>query len=212
MPKENDLEKTMLNVRRAYRFLAEFTSRLQDIIKVMQDEFQLDYYRWEPYFNVVRSGRSSPVDRLSWAGFPLYNFNLLYLSSKSEQQLESDSWMLEIAIDLDDGVEKHDSGDLPDPTKFTPVDDVESGIYLIVYRCNHAASDSLDWYRAWQGLDYVDPYKPKKVQPMKDEKGNEFSTIFCYKKMEELGNKKNIQDFCRNAKGTFKDKLKVKIA
>jgi len=100
MPVESELKTALVDVRKAYRLLYYYTTRLIDLAQVISGHFDVDYY-----FYQVRPQSPAGWSRLlggpmtlsSWAWLLSYDFSILYLPKGADpNQPKAGQWMLEL--------------------------------------------------------------------------------------------------------------------
>ena len=209
-----NLTETMRNVRQAYRFLGDFNNRLQGVLQVLQDEFPSHSHCWWTPFPrdgfLSRKRTTAFLKGSSLDSLPFRNFLILY-SPVSEPKARSNSWLLEVEVDLDVGfhVGSEDRDGWPDPNNHSPVCASESRIHLAAWRCDKVEG-SPSWKDAWDSQKPLDPECQHKKQ-RRAENGFEFSVVVDYEPLEKLGNREKVQQFAQRAKDHFRKELNLKI-
>lgn len=205
MTEEKNLSETMLNVRQSYRFLGAFNESLNDIIRIVQDEFAgLTYYHWTPKYNLL-TRRTDPSKKWVWDALPYYNFSLLYLPEGVESGPSKGDWMLEVFVQLDCGFEEQIGSGAPDANSFSPVEQATSMMFLVAWRCEHVSGETQSWQRTWQqDLEYTDSNTKQVQEP---NIGQVFSSVEIGEDFENLGDEQKIRSFAQRAKELFKSEL-----
>lgn len=84
----NNIDNITLEARKAYRFLFEYQSRILDLMKFIQSNYDLKYYGGLPMFSdaAPQKGRGD-LDNWSWDWLNMYyyQFSFFYNNDKSEE-------------------------------------------------------------------------------------------------------------------------------
>ena len=129
---QDELQKALLDVRKAFRLLWLYQRRVLDIIHLITDKFNHEFYCWAP-MGGKPPGRmtTDPTDNWAWSMLPFYQLCLLYPPSDAILgQPKKGEWLLEIGIQSDDGFPIGEEETEPDPTQFPSVETCSSILSL----------------------------------------------------------------------------------
>ncbi len=200
----------MRNVRQAYRFLGGFNESLKDVVQLVMDEFAgLSYYHWTPRPFGILSRSMNPMSKSGWDALPYFNFSLLYLPDEAiaRRFARQGDWMFEICVELDSDFAAHDGSASSAPLRFDAVEDAESMISLVAWRCDVAVGDGPNWYNTWiNALEYgeVGTLNEAVIST-----GDKFTSYYVQENFEKLGSEKPIREFSKIARKEFLSELDV---
>ncbi len=199
------LDKTLTEVRYAYRFIWEFQKRVLDTVRLISEQFDDRlFYQWSNYkaSPVARTG-TSPFNFAPEHFLPLYGSSFLFTSSDPERaKLQKGNWMLEICVAY--------QADLPfDPaaSEFGTPETTQSIIRLIAWKCESEYSEGSTWlHDVWGSLDW----------PTLDSDGEIFTqldgsiiSVAISVNMSQLADRQQIIDFSSEAKNMILNRLNL---
>ncbi|MCH4541921.1 hypothetical protein [Ochrobactrum sp. A-1] len=204
------LDKTLTDVRYAYRFIWEFQQRVLDTVRLISEQFDdRIFYQWSNYkaSPVTRTG-TSPFSFVPEHFLPLYGASFLFLSADPElAKLQKGNWMLEICVVPDTAHLKAYLAEMPfDPlvSDFGTPETTQSEIRLVAWKCHGEYPEGSSWHRdVWSSLDW----------PPSDEEGDIFTqcdgdiiSIAVSRNMSQLSDRQQIIEFSEEAKVCFYNK------
>ncbi len=146
MPTPDEMKSALADVRRAYRLVWSYQRRVLDIVALIAGEFdEHEFYVWETYPRDRPAGRiKDPTGKWAWDLVPLHKASFLYLPPEADRNRPiSGQWMLEIAVETDDGFEDPETGDEPDAAEFDDAASCSSTVTLYAWLC--IASCERNW-------------------------------------------------------------------
>lgn len=207
------LDKTLTEVRYAYRFIWEFQQRILDTVRLISEQFDdLNFYQWSNYkeLPISRTG-TSPFNFVPEHFLPLYGASFLFTSSDPERaKLQQGNWMLEICVAPDTAHLKSFLAKLPfDPitSEFGTPETTQSVVRLVAWKCDSEYTEGSTWFHdVWRSLDW----------PTLDSDGEIFSqldgsiiSVAMSANMSQLSDRQQIIDFSLETKELILSKLNL---
>lgn len=205
------MDKTLAEVRYAYRFILEFQQRLLDTVRLISEQFDdRVFYQWSNYKGtpVSRTG-ISPFNNAPEQFLPLYGASFMYVSADADKaQVKPGNWMLEITLIPDTAHLLSFEADMPfDPLagEFGTPETAKSLIRLTAWKCNGELRDNANWlHTVWSSLEWPSLDVENELFTQLD--GNIVSVAIS-KDMSQLSDRQEILDFSAEAKNFFTSKL-----
>jgi hypothetical protein len=158
MPTQQDLQKALIDVRKAYRLLWIYQRHIVDVIGLISNLLQYSFWRWDTSQIGRIPGRATTnpfgEGEWIWSTLPLYRMSLLYFPNELDWNVQlRGQWMLEVFIESDTGSSANEDETEPGPSSFIPADQSETVLRLYAWYCTQ--DGSLDWFEdIWQKLDW----------------------------------------------------------
>lgn len=207
------LDKTLTEVRYAYRFLWEFQRRILDTVRLISDQFDdRHFYHWSNYkWAHGARGGTAPFNFFPEHFLPLYGASFLYLSTEHKKaRLQPENWMLEMCVIPDTApLKAFEAQEQFDPLelKFGAPEVTKSLIRLIAWKCEGKFPKNSTWFNhVWRGMDWPQLSADGEILSQGDGK---VTSVAFSREMTELADRQQIIDFATEAKSVFSSKLDV---
>lgn len=205
------LDKTLTEVRYAYRFICEFQQRILDTVRLISEQFDDRlFYQWSNYkaSPVARTG-TSPFNFAPEHFLPLYGASFLFTSSDIERaKLQKGNWMLEICVAPDTAHLKSYLADLPfDPvaSEFGTPETTQSIIRLVAWKCDSEYPGSSTWFQdVWRSLEW--PPLDSDGEIFKQLDGS-ITSVAMSVNISQLADRQQIIDFSSEVKELMASKM-----
>ena len=142
-----DFDKTLADVRRAYRIVAAYQQRVFHLLHQIREAFpSLSFSHWEPGYVEPPPRRNTDIIDISkrespvWSGLPYENFRVYLRSTdKKNAPLEQGEWLIDCWFAADTKLwesvwEEGPHIDGPDLSKLHSVKKTDSEVWMYVYR------------------------------------------------------------------------------
>jgi hypothetical protein len=205
MTGDDNLEPTLNDVRKAYRLIWLYQSRVMDIIRIIRDDFDYKFYGWISYPTKLGSSGVDPLDRPVWSMLPFYNIVLLHLPPGVDpNHPKRGEWMLELYIEADDSFFQRLRGESdPIPTELPPTE--QSGTYLSMRALYCTEDVDLNWYyKMWCEF-------PKQEGVIEEHSDPPVKSIWKRFEMSTLGDKEAVSRAVGEFKKMLTDKLELQF-
>ncbi|KAB2678084.1 hypothetical protein [Brucella tritici] len=207
------LDKTLTEVRYAYRYIWKFQQRILDTVRLISEQFDDRlFYQWSNYkaSPVARTG-TSPFNFAAEHFLPLYGASFLFTSSDPERaKVQKGNWMLEICVAPDTAHLKSYLADLPfDPvaSEFGTPETTQSIIRLIVWKCESEYSDGSTWlHDVWGSLDWPPLDTDGEIFTQLD---GSITSVAMSVSMSQLADRQQIIDFSSETKELILSKMNL---
>ena len=150
-----DLENTMLDVRKAYRLLHLYQQSVFELVQEIAKAFNYKFYRWVPKFEVATNEKIAPF---SWKGLgmlPMYDISFLFLDpSYDRKKPRQGEWLLDISVQSDDGYKVDHYRWILNQVEFEHIKEDSNtliGLYAIQFKGN---MNFHEWYDIWNNKKY----------------------------------------------------------
>jgi hypothetical protein len=155
MTGEDDLGQALNYVRKAYRLIWLYQTRIKDIIRIISDNFDHVFYAWDTDFGRPGTLGTDPINRPMWSMLPFYRIHLLHLPPGADtNHPKSGEWMFAISVEADDGFVQNNQSD-PVPTEFNAPEESKSWLSMCAFLCT--TDTHLNWYYdIWKKTDWLD--------------------------------------------------------
>ncbi|TCN30217.1 hypothetical protein [Sinorhizobium americanum] len=210
---ERSLSASLVDVRHAYRLLWDFQRRVLDTLKFVAQQFpEREFYQWQNNaVDAVPPARSDPTDYWAWSFLPLYHASVLYSrGGEGRAHPKIGDWLLEVRIMADTGWDFHDNRIEPDPSRFTGVDDAESKLSIMVFKCIDEVSDKENWFHhVWGKATWpedVGEVDDKGIIYMED---GPLAACQIDAPLSQMTTKDAVKAFCDRAKGLISERLGI---
>ncbi|WP_022964709.1 hypothetical protein [Halopseudomonas pelagia] len=150
------LYDALLDVRKAYRLLADYQQRMFELLAYIRDQLGADAYHHQYAYPLPKSLDGLEVrDNSGWRYLPFYDLSAIWLRPAGQQKAP---WDHHQAGDLMYGAwVRSDTGFDIYSGQFNsmPVEQARSELVLSVVVCDEPAAAPYNWYaKVWQGMDY----------------------------------------------------------
>ncbi|MGN7802500.1 hypothetical protein ACTJKE_07165 [Ensifer sp. 22521] len=210
---ERALSASLVDVRHAYRLLWDFQRRCLDTLKCVAQEFpELEFYQWQNNLaGTVPLARSNLLDTWAWTFLPFYNISVLYTrSGEGRAHPKVDDWLLEVRIVADTGWDLADQRIEPDPSRFVAVENTESKLSIMAFKCVGEVDPKSNWFHhVWGNASWPE----NEMDP--DEHGVSYFAeeplVACQidAPLSSLTTKETVRALCERAKQVISDKLSI---
>jgi hypothetical protein len=166
-----EIEKALVDVRKAYRLIYLYQRRVLDICRTISKELGLRSHSVRYWFERPAHDHIGK-DKWVWDMIPMYRINFLFIPVSSDYNSpKSGDWMLNIRILSDSGYPEEAKSE-PDPTRFTcrPED---SKTYIGLYAMLITPGD-----RNWRDLVNPNMKYPKKDDVVEVEGAKVCGSVF----------------------------------
>lgn len=199
-----DIRQTLLEARKAYRFLYEYQKRILDLVNFIGDKFGFSYQGGYPKFSVV-TPRYGKGDWTSWAwdwlNMYYYEFNF-----EGKEETNNNKIYFSIFVLNDTGFfkakEKNEKNEKADKEYTNTFEDVESSESKLIFVVGKKDWSEKELKGFWQELDFIleeveeKDFKQEKVfcksyslEDFADEK----SALVCIENFKTFSNEKGIK-------------------
>lgn len=149
------LQDALLDVRKAYRLLADYQQRMFELLGYIREQLGATAYHHE-YVYPLPQGLDGleKRDNSGWRYLPFYGLSAIWLKNKGQDapwdNHRPGDCMFGAWVRSDTGFDKH-SGQLSSE----PVEQTRSVLVLSVVVCDLPAPRPFNWYgKVWRGIDY----------------------------------------------------------
>lgn len=161
MKTEQDWDRAILDVRRAYQIAALYQRRLLDLLRLTTDAFgEHRFLKWDnAHVKLPPRPNVNPLVRFSWDFLPLHSFMLHLVPSATDGKvIQPGETMIEIYVTVDNELETPEpdqSGrkEDPDPTGWALPEQAESTISIFCWHYKGEEPWKTTWDAAWCGVD-----------------------------------------------------------
>lgn len=147
--KEN-IESALLEVRKSYRIINLYQTRIVDLAKVVGDFFEMDYYyRASPILGSAPDAATPPWTRWNWYFLPLQNVSFLFSKEDWLKKPKEGNWLLDVSFQADTGLDILNTSydKCPDPLKFKDASETKTSIGIYAFRIGKVSDSAWsNWY------------------------------------------------------------------
>jgi hypothetical protein len=213
---EKSFSAALVDVRHAYRLLADYQKRCLDMLTLIGQQFpETEFYYWKPStVSPVPIARTDPRDFWGWNFLPLYQSSLLLVPTHGGGGEPSvGDWLVEVRITSDTGWDMPDRRIEPDASKFISVDSADSQLSVMVFKCVSRPASGQNWFHhVWANTSW-----PEDIADS-DEDGliymEEGLLVACQLdvSLAQMMSKDAVKAFCDRAKRFIGKKLEISFA
>lgn len=214
MSEVSSVSSALLDVRHAYRLVADYQRRCLDMLTLIGQQFpDSQFYNWKTSNDTAATppARVDPRNFWSWNFLPLYQISLLLVRNNGGGSFpQVGDWLIEVRIITDTGFEFHDPRIEPDAAKFAPIEACESKLSIMCFKCVTEVPEGHNWlHHVWGGASWPEDLSSP------DENGliyiEDDNLVSCQVDvpLEHMTSKEAVKDFCGRAKKLFTAKLDI---
>jgi hypothetical protein len=210
---EKTFAAALVDVRHAYRLLADYQKRCLDMLTLIGQQFpETEFYNWKPSSLAPPPiARTDPRDFWSWNFLPLYQASVLFVpSSGGKSHPGVGDWLLEVRITSDTGWDMPDTRIEPDASNFVSVEASDSKLSVMVFKCVTRPPSEQNWFHSvWANTSWPEDIgEPDDTGVIYTEEGVLVAAQLDVS-LSQMTSKDAVKAFCDRAKTLIGRKLDI---
>lgn len=152
-----ELQKTLLDVRKAYRLMYLYQKHVLSTIERFVQEFSdAIFYWWSPVYYYPPPMRSTNLTkRWTWDLIPFFLTSIFYRYSGGDPDNHpKGDWLLEFTLITDSAADEcfEEASNEPSPLDFASPEEAETNLLVAMWFCKDDAK--FNWFKQWESLEY----------------------------------------------------------
>ncbi|MCZ7861200.1 hypothetical protein O9X98_07240 [Agrobacterium salinitolerans] len=176
---------------------------------------ETDFYNWTPSdLAAVPVSRTDPRDFWGWTFLPLYRTSMLLVPRDGGGALPRiGDWLVEVRVITDTGWEMQDRRIEPDASKFLSVEDADSKLSLMVFKCVGTVPQRQNWFHhVWGNASWPEDLEDADEDGLISMKEGILSACQIDVPLQQMTSKEAVKAFCERAKQLISRKLDIDFA
>jgi hypothetical protein len=147
------IENALLDVRKAYRLLADYQQRLIELLALIREELGAVHYYQEYRYKTPRDfARLERSDDAGWRFLPMSDISVLWMRDSAQEDSihfhKKGDLLIDVFVRSDTGNGQHGNDQ-------TPVEESSSELWIYFFLCMHPQEESHNWYhKVWMQTHY----------------------------------------------------------
>ncbi len=211
------LSAALIDVRHAYRLLADYQRRCLDMVTLIGQQFpETQFYNWTSTNGVATAplARVDPRTFWGWNFLPLYQPSILFVPQDGGRSHPGvGDWLLEVRIVTDTGWELGNGSSEPEASSFKPAEEAKSWLSIIIFKCIEEVPEGHNWFhQVWGNAPWPEETEEADEQGLVSLKSGPLSICQLDAALEDMTSKDAVKAFCERAKRLMSEKLHIEFA
>lgn len=213
---EQTFSAALVDVRHAYRLLADYQKRCLHMLTLIGQQFpETEFYNWTPSgLTAVPIARTDPRDFWGWNFLPLYRTSMLLVPRDGGGSLPGiGDWLVEVRVITDTGWELPDRRIEPDASRFIPVEDADSKLSIMVFKCVDSVPHGQNWFHhVWGNASWPEDLEDADEDGLIAMEEGILAACQLDVPLQQMMSKEAVKAFCERAKRLISRKLDIVFA
>ncbi|MCS4089429.1 hypothetical protein [Rhizobium sp. BK176] len=213
---EQTFSAALVDVRHAYRLLADYQKRCLDMLTLIGQQFpETEFYNWKPStLAPTPIARTDPRDFWGWNFLPLYQASFLLVpSSGGRSHPGIGDWLVELRITSDTGWDMPDRRIEPDASKFVSVEAADSKLSIMVFKCVSQLPTEQNWFHSvWANTSWPEDISVPDDDGLIYMEQGVLAAAQLDVSIAQMTSKDAVKAFCERAKRLIARKLDIAFA